>query len=242
MSDYLLLKVTVLEHASVNEDCRIGEDLLTIICDPPVSPTPTQTLTVTPTNTVTPTTTATITPTSSITPTVTSTSTVTPTVTPTNTVTPTVTSTATPTNTITPTATVTATPTNTVTPTVTSTATPTNTATPTRTVTPTNTVTPTVTPTNTMMFANTLTIPSGINYVFGNGLTFVASSGDSLSYMGQIGSDLPLTMNIVINGVVKSTIIFPASSYLGKPFRFLLSSSNLIYTGNFISGNIIFNY
>lgn len=40
-NNYLLLKVSVLEHVSANEACRIGEDFLTIICDaPPPSPTP----------------------------------------------------------------------------------------------------------------------------------------------------------------------------------------------------------
>jgi hypothetical protein len=87
--------------------------------NPPISPSPT------PTNTVTPT----VTPTRTLTPT--------PTVTPTRTLTPTpsVTSTITPTPTITPTIT----PTKTVT--------PTPTITPTKTVTPTPTVTPTMTPT-----------------------------------------------------------------------------------------------
>jgi hypothetical protein len=113
MSDYLLLKITVLEHASANAECRIGEDVLTVICDPPISPTPTQTTTVTPTNTITPTNTVTNTSTQTPTPTITSTpvtSTPTPTITSTSTITPTVT----PTSTITPTltSTITATPTN----------------------------------------------------------------------------------------------------------------------------------
>ena len=100
MSDYLLLKITVLEHASVSENCRIGEDILTVICDHPISPTPTQTPTVTPTLTVT--TTNTVTPTSTLspTPTITSTS-ITPT--PTSTQTPTPSVTATVTSTISPT-------------------------------------------------------------------------------------------------------------------------------------------
>lgn len=107
MSDYLLLKITVLEHASVSENCRIGEDILTVICDPALSPTPTTTSTPTPTLTATPTNTVTNSPTPTPTATVTA-SPITPTPTPTNTSTPT----ATPTNTATPTATTTPTPTN----------------------------------------------------------------------------------------------------------------------------------
>jgi len=37
-NNYLLLKVSVLEHVSGNEACRIGEDFLTIICDSPPAP------------------------------------------------------------------------------------------------------------------------------------------------------------------------------------------------------------
>lgn len=96
MSDYLLLKITVLEHGSVNQDCRVGEDILTVICDLPLSPTPTPTATLTPTITSTPT--NTITPSSTLTPTPTITSTsVTPTPTSTQTPTPSITATVTPT-------------------------------------------------------------------------------------------------------------------------------------------------
>lgn len=112
MSDYLLLKITVLEQASANEDCRLAEDILTVICDPPPSPTPTNTSTVTPTVTRTATNTPTVTATATLTPTVTATITVTPTVTATS-----ITSTPTPTHTPTPTATSTMTPTTTKTPT-----------------------------------------------------------------------------------------------------------------------------
>jgi len=98
MSDFLLFKITLLEHAVDNSNCRLAEDILSIECIPPVTPTvtPTKTLTPTPTitSTVTPTQTCTITPT----PTITQTS-VTPTPTPTSTVTPSVTLTATPTTT-----------------------------------------------------------------------------------------------------------------------------------------------
>jgi hypothetical protein len=107
MSDYLLLKISVLEHSTATEGCRLSEDILTVICDPVPSPTPTATTTTTPTLTVTPTNTPTSTSTPTPTPTITS-SPVTPTPTPTSTATPTVT----PTNTLTPTATATPTPTN----------------------------------------------------------------------------------------------------------------------------------
>ena len=107
MSDYLLLKISVLEHSTATEGCRLSEDILTVICDPVPSPTPTATTTTTPTLTATPTNTPTNTSTPTPTPTITS-SPVTPTPTPTSTATPTVT----PTNTLTPTATATPTPTN----------------------------------------------------------------------------------------------------------------------------------
>ena len=97
---------------------------------PTVTPTPSVTPTITPTVTVTSSVTATITPTTSVTPTLTPTSSETPT--PTPTVTSTVTSTPTPSVT----ATLTPTPTQTITPTITSTITPTPTITPTETNTP----------------------------------------------------------------------------------------------------------
>lgn len=50
-NNYLLLKVSVLEHVSGNEACRIGEDFLTIICDPaPPAQPPNVTPTVSPTS------------------------------------------------------------------------------------------------------------------------------------------------------------------------------------------------
>ena len=103
------------------------------------------------------------------------------------------------------------------------------------------TQTSTVTPTPSMSFADILTVPSGINYISGNGLTFVGSVGDSLSCIGQNGSDLPATMNISVSGVVRSSVVFPNSVYNGKLFRFSLSSNNTSYVGNFTSGNINFN-
>jgi hypothetical protein len=51
-NNYLLLKVSVLEHVSSNEACRIAEDILTVICNPPgqaVLPSPTPTVTASPT-------------------------------------------------------------------------------------------------------------------------------------------------------------------------------------------------
>jgi len=71
MKDYLLFKVTLLEHATDTSSCRTSEDILTVICDRGPSPSPTTTPTITPT--VTPT--LSITPTTSITPTVTPTTT-----------------------------------------------------------------------------------------------------------------------------------------------------------------------
>lgn len=107
-----------------------------------------------------------------------------------------------------------------------------------------NTVTPT--PTNTptptsIMFTQTITIQSGVGYVSGDGgLTFAANIGDRLSYTNQIGLDLPATMNIVIGGVVKATVIFPSSLYFGKPFRFFLNETSTNYIGNFIAGIVNF--
>ena len=37
---YLLFKVSVLEHVASNEVCRISEDILTVICEPPPTPPP----------------------------------------------------------------------------------------------------------------------------------------------------------------------------------------------------------
>lgn len=143
MSDYLLLKITVLEHAVAGSDCRIGEDILTVICDPPPSQTPTPTLT--PTSTLTRT----------------------PTNTPTNTVTNTVTSSVTPSSvTQTPTPTVTSTPS--VTPTNTGTPQPTNTTTPTNTRTPTPTPT---NPFGNMLIIETSYIPVSANGVTFNGMS-----------------------------------------------------------------------
>ena len=102
MSDYLLLKISVLEHSTTTENCRLSEDILTVICDPAPSPTPTTTNTQTPTTTSTPTNTTTNTTTPTPTVTVTSSS-ATQTPTPTATTTPTLTPTVTATPTLTPT-------------------------------------------------------------------------------------------------------------------------------------------
>jgi hypothetical protein len=52
MNNSLLLKVSALEHVSSNEVCRIVQDVITIICNPPgqaqPNPTPTPTPTATP--------------------------------------------------------------------------------------------------------------------------------------------------------------------------------------------------
>lgn len=155
----LLLKISVLEHASALNKCRLGEDILTVICDPPASPPPTNTPTVTPTNTATP------------------------------------------------------------------------------------AITPTPTPTKipSIILNGELTIPLSPNYISGNGLTFVGSAGDKIEYAIQTGSDLPATMNILVSGVVRSSVLFPLSIYNGKPFKFTLNSNSTSYTGNFISGNINFS-
>lgn len=404
MNDYLLLKITLLEHATDNSACRTVEDVLTIICDPAPSPTPTNTPTNTPTITPTITNTPTVTPTISITPTITPTISNTPTNTPTITLSPTATITPSPTNIlllppilsfdninnqlyyfnlndsnvliqtqksydngstwedILPYISVNANSNNfqSYTDTVTNTkfrarvfssgsgsqisawsynytysagdiaapvinynstnnsiylfnvndfnvvmlveksedglswynvssnnidlnanssrtvsiigsnttqfraraysaglgtfvsdwsyvnrlapsSTPTNTPTVTRTVTPTVTpsVTPTLTPTSTPNFFNSLTILAGNNYISGNGLTFSGNPGDKLEYAAQNGFDLPATMNILVGGIIKNTIIFPSAIYMGKLFRVTLNG--ISYTGNFISGSVSFN-
>lgn len=49
-TNYLLFKVSVLEQVTSNEACRIAEDILTVICDPPLpSSVPSATPTPTPT-------------------------------------------------------------------------------------------------------------------------------------------------------------------------------------------------
>ena len=125
----------------------------TITSTPTVTPTRSSTPTHTPTRTITPT----RTPTKSLTPSKTATSSPTPTITPTRTVTRTPTPSKTPTTTKTQTSTPTAT--STITPTPTQTRTPTKTATPTRTQTstPTPTATTTATPTQTKTPTKTLT-------------------------------------------------------------------------------------
>lgn len=55
INNYLLLKVSVLEQVSSNEACRIADDILTIICEPPPpSPVPAPLITPTPTPTTQP--------------------------------------------------------------------------------------------------------------------------------------------------------------------------------------------
>ena len=146
--------------------------------EPTPTPTMTSTPSATPTKTPTPTLTPTNTPTNTITPT--------NTVTPTKTLTPTLTPTNTPTNTITPTKTLT--PTNTATPTVTPTLTPTKTLTPTNTptntITPTKTLTPTVTPTNTVT-------PSTTNVLTTSYLIAPCTGGTGFNVEFQI-NDLPV--------------------------------------------------
>ena len=118
------------------------------MCEPIITPEPTEIPAETPTPKPTATATPTVKPTATPTPTPTATPTPEPTATPTQTPTPTATPTPTPTATPTqtPTPTPTATPTSTVTPTPTPTATPTQTPTPTLTATPTSAPTPTLIP------------------------------------------------------------------------------------------------
>lgn len=133
-----------------------SETITLEVISTPVTPTPTPTITETPTNT--PTLTISETPTNTPTPTISETPTNTPT--PTVSETPANTPTPTESETPTPTPTVSETPTNTPTPTVTET--PTNT--PTSTVTETPTQTPSETPTNTPTPSVTPTIPVGFGY------------------------------------------------------------------------------
>lgn len=142
-------------------DCQTFEILPCQFASPTPTPTITTTPSITPTITLTPSVTITNTITPTITPTFTQTPTVTPTVTPTigETPTPTVTETVTQTPTASITPTVTATENITPTPTQTETETPTPTPTPsvTSTLTPTPTETPTLTPTTTLTLTPTLT-------------------------------------------------------------------------------------
>jgi hypothetical protein len=127
-----------------NPGCGVIDFTAVVLCQPPVTPTPTPTRTPGPTPTPTRTPGPTPTPTRTPGPTPTPTPTKTPTPTPTKTPTPTPTKTPTPTPTKTPTPTPTKTPTPT--PTKTPTLTPTKTPTPTPTKTPTPTPTVTATP------------------------------------------------------------------------------------------------
>jgi len=102
----------------------------------------------------------------------------------------------------------------------------------------TRTPTPTITPTSTSNFINSLTILSGSNYISGNGLTFSGNTGDRIEYIAQNGYDLPSTMNISVGGIIKATVIFPASIYNNKLFK--VTISGIPYIGNFIAGNINF--
>ncbi|QDJ96517.1 hypothetical protein Xoosp13_331 [Xanthomonas phage Xoo-sp13] len=144
-SEYQMFIANVVQTPSL-----VPSDLYNVLLGKQITPSPTPTMTVTPTATVTPTPsiTASITPSATITPTPTVTATLTPSITVTATVTPTTTPSVTSTPTLTPSVSATITPSVTPTITVTSSITPTVTRTPTRTVTPTISVTPsdTITP------------------------------------------------------------------------------------------------
>jgi hypothetical protein len=141
------------DTANTAQGFNIGKTCADIQCN--IDPSPTCTLTSTPTVTPTSSNTPTHTPTGTVTPTRTPTKSLTPSrtatssPTPTKTLTPTVTTTPTPSRTSTKTPTPTKTQTSTPTPTSTSTPTPTQTRTPTQTATPTRTQTSTPTPTTT---------------------------------------------------------------------------------------------
>jgi hypothetical protein len=198
--------------SAYNKTCEYEFILPTPTPTNTITPTITPTVTITPTNTVTPT--RTITPTITVTPTNTITTTPTITITPTRTITPTVT--ITPTNTITPT--ITLTPTITITPsiTLTNSITPTNTETPTQT--PTNTITPSITKTQTptptsncycFILFNSGNTTSGYDYYDCNGIKFTnirISSGETVSFCGQLGNTAPGPNVVVISGDTVSCI------------------------------------
>jgi hypothetical protein len=170
-NSYLLLKVSVLEHATDSSNCKTSEDIISIICNPRPSPTPSQTPTLTPTNT----------PTNTSTPTVTPTITTTTTITPTISLTPSNTPTLTPTLTTTPT--LTQTPTNTVTPT----QTPTITLTSTTTQTPTQTVSPTE--------------PASIKLNSANNWTYILNNTVALKFNRQNLSQTNIVINIPLSNI-----------------------------------------
>jgi hypothetical protein len=168
---YLLLKVSVLEHATNSSSCKTSEDIISIICNPRPTTTPSQTPTLTPTNT----------------PTNTNTPTVTPTITVTSTITPTIS--------LTPSDTPTPTPTVTMTPTLTQT--PTNTATPTQTPTITLTSTITQTPTQTA----SPTEPASIKLNSANNWTYTINDTVVLKFNRQDLSQNNIIVNIPLNNI-----------------------------------------
>ena len=176
---YLLLKVSVLEHATNSSSCKTSEDIISIICNPRPTTTPSQTPTLTPTNTPTNTNTPTVTPT------ITVTSTITPTITPTISLTPSDTPTPTPTVTMTPT--LTQTPTKTPTNPVTPTQTPTITLTSTTTQTPTQTVSPTE--------------PASIKLYSANNWTHTINDTVVLKFNRQDLSQNNIIVNIPLNNI-----------------------------------------
>ena len=158
--------------------------------------TPTNTPTVTPTNTVTPT----VTPSFTVTPSNTPTYSPTPSITPTNSMTPTITPTytETPTETPTNTPTLTITPTNSMTPSITPTYTETPTVTPTNSmtpsITPTNTVTPSFTPTNTPTLTPTPTVTPTVTLP--DYLPFPSQQNNIIINDNTIATPYPVTFSV----------------------------------------------
>ena len=207
MSDYLLLKISVLEHSTETDDCRLSEDILTVICDIVPSPTPTATNTQTPTLTTTPTNT----PTNTITPTPTATVTASP-------VTPTPTPTATTTPTLTPT--LTATPTTT--PTVTATLTPT----------PTNTSSPA--PHITLNLANNWTYVLSnavvLKFIRQNpSQTDISIDIPSNNISLTANNSIPSVSNIIFSNNILGQLIYNGPIFEGKPL--VLTMGSVAYSG-----------
>lgn len=208
---YLLLKISVLEHATETEACRLSEDILTVICDPVPSPTPTTTNTQTPTLTRTPTNTPTGTTTPTPTVTVTSSS-ATQTPTPTATTTPTLTPTLTATSTTTPTATATLTPT------------PTNTSSPAPQI--------TLNSVNnwTYVFGNTVVL----KFIRQNSSqTDISINIPSNNISLNANNSIPSVSNIIFSNNIIGQLLYSGSIFENKPLRITINST--IYSGTITS-------
>jgi len=214
----LLFKITILEQVSSNEACKTAEDIISIVCLPIATPTPT------PTNTITPS----VTPTISLTPSITPTISLTPSITPTISLTPSITPTITPTVTATVTVTPSITPTKTLTPT------------PTNTVTPTMSVTPTMTPTPSGPNSIQLNQANNWTYNLNNEplVRFVPQDNTRYSVSMKIlvtstdltsSSSIPSVSNIMAGGSLLGQVIYSASNFDNKSI--ILYYNGLTYTG-----------